>query len=150
MPGTYSKLLYHIVFSTKQRGAWLKPDIAPRIHEYLGGIVRGEGGAAHLINGMPDHVHLLISWRTDESIATLMRNLKAHSSRWVHQTFPDMVGFRWQEGYSVFTVSESQFDPVQRYIQNQEDHHRGRPFEEEMRSLLRAHRIEFDERYVFD
>jgi REP element-mobilizing transposase RayT len=150
MPGTYSRLLYHIVFSTRKRAAWLKPAIAPRIYEYLGGIVRGEGGVPHRINGMPDHVHMLISWRKDESIAALMRKLKAHSSRWIHQTFPDMTPFRWHEGYSVFTVSESQFASVSRYIGNQEKHHRGRPFEEELRSLLRKHRVEFDERYLFD
>jgi len=150
MPGTYSKILYHLVFSTKGRTAWLKPDIAPRVHEYLGGIVRGEGGVPFQINGMPDHVHLLIGWRTDESISVLMRNLKAHSSRWIHQMFPDFAGFRWQEGYSAFTVSQSQFDAVDSYIRNQQRHHHGRPFEDELRELLRVHRIEFDERYLLD
>ena len=150
MPGTYSKFLFHIVFATKQRVGWIKPVIASRVHEYLGGIVRSEGGVPHRINGMADHVHLLISWRTDESLATLMRNLKAHSSRWIHQTFPDMAGFHWQEGYSVFTVSESQFHTVDHYVRTQEEHHRGRSFEEELRALLRAHRLEFDERYLLD
>jgi len=150
MPGTYSKLLYHTVFSTKQRAAWLKPALASRIYEYLGGIVRGEGGVAHQINGMPDHVHLLIGWRTDESISVLMRNLKAHSSRWIHETFPGCTGFRWQEGYSVFTVSRSQFEAVDAYIGNQEQHHYGRSFDEELRELLRVHDIAYDERYLLD
>jgi len=148
MPGTYSKLLYHIVFSTKNRAAWLKSAVAPRIHEYLGGIVRGERGIAHRIGGMPDHVHLLIGWRADESLSVLLRNLKAHSSRWMRETLPDHSTFHWQEGYSVFTVSESQFDGVDRYILNQEEHHRGRSFKEELRALLRAHRVEFDDRYL--
>ena len=150
MPGTYSKLLYHIVFSTKRRAAWLKPAVAPRVHEYLGGIVRGERGVAHQINGMPDHVHLLIGWRTDESISVLLRNVKAHSSRWIHETFSDCPDFRWQEGYSVFTVSESQFDVVNQYIRNQEEHHREHSFEEELRALLRLHRVEYAERFLLD
>lgn len=148
MPGTFTNLLYHIVFSTKQRAAWLKPEIAPRVHEYLGGIVRGERGIPHRINGMPDHVHLLIGWRTDETVSTLLRNVKAHSSRWIHETFPDCRDFRWQEGYSAFTVSRSQFDAVDRYIQNQTEHHRKRTFDDELRELLRAHHIEFDERFL--
>jgi len=150
MPGTYSKLLDHLVFSTKGRVAWLKPAIAPRVYEYLGGIVRGEGGVPHRINGMPDHVHLLIGWRTDESLSVLLRNLKAHSSRWIHDSFADCSGFRWQEGYSVFTVSQSQFDAVDGYIRGQEGHHKRRSFDDELRELLRIHRIEYDERYLLD
>lgn len=150
MPGTHSKLLYHIVFSTKQRVVWLKPAIAPRVHEYLGGIIRGERGVAHQINGTPDHVHLLIGWRADEALSSLLRNLKANSSRWIHETFRDCAGFHWQEGYSAFTVSESQFDAVDQYIRNQEEHHRGRSFEDELRSLLRVHRVDYDERYLLD
>lgn len=99
---------------------------------------------------MPDHVYLLIGWRTDASISVPMQNLKAHSSRWIHQTFPDLAGFRWQEGYSVFTVSQSQFDAVDRYILNQEQHHLCRPFDEKLRERLRVHRVEFDERYLVD
>lgn len=148
MAGTYSKLLYHIVFSTKGRAAWLKPAIAPRIHEYLGGIVRAQRGVAHQIGGAPDHVHCLIGWRPDESLSALVRNLKACSSGWIHETFPDCAGFRWQEGYSVFTVSESQFEAVDWYIRTQEEHHRRHSLEEELRALLRLHRIEFDERYL--
>lgn len=150
MPGAYSKLLFHIVFSTKSRAAWLQPAIAPRVHEYLGGIIRGERGIPFQINGMPDHVHLLIGWRTDEAVSVLMRNLKAHSSRWIHETFPDCATFRWQEGYSAFTVSQSQFETVDRYVRNQQQHHAERGFQDELRELLLLHRVEFDERYLVD
>jgi len=88
MPGTYSRLLYHVVFSTKRRAAMIKSEIQPRVHEYLGGVIRGERGTPFQIGGMPDHVHLLFSWRTDEPIAMLMRKVKAHSSGWIHRTFP--------------------------------------------------------------
>jgi REP element-mobilizing transposase RayT len=143
-------LLYHIVFSTKNRANLIASDLQPRLYDYLGGIVRGERGTAHEIGGVADHVHLLIQWRTDETLATLLRRLKANSSRWVHAEFPTMRGFPWQEGYAAFTVSPSQFEPVQRYIRNQATHHRQRGFVEELRALLDAHGIEYDERYLQD
>jgi len=99
---------------------------------------------------MPDHVHLLFQWRTDESLATLMRKLKAHSSRWAHETLPAFSEFAWQEGYGAFSVSSSQTDVVKHYIANQPAHHRGRTFQEEFLQLLRVHGIEFDERYIWD
>jgi putative transposase len=150
MPGTYSNLLYHVVFSTKGRAAMMKGETQHRIHEYLGGIVRGEGGVAYQIGGMPDHVHILLRWHTDESIATPMRQAKSNSSRWIHETFPMMSAFAWQEGYAAFTVSQSQKDVVARYIANQEEHHRTRSFEQELVELLKAHEIEFDPWYLWD
>ncbi len=148
MPGTHSNLLYHIVFSTKGRAEMIKGETQHRIHEYLGGIVRSEGGVAYQIGGMPDHVHLLVRWRTDEALSTLLRQVKSNSSRWIHETFPAISAFAWQEGYSAFTVSQSQKDIVVRYIANQEQHHRGRTFEDELVELLKAHQVEFDPRYL--
>ncbi|GMU35680.1 MAG: IS200/IS605 family transposase [Planctomycetia bacterium] len=150
MPGTHSKLLYHVVFSTKRRQMMMKADTAPRIHEYLGGIVRSEGGISYAIGGMPDHVHLLFRWRTDESLSNLMRDMKCNSSRWVHETFPDMAAFAWQDGYGAFTVSQSQKDTVERYIANQDANHRGRSFQDEYVNLLKAHQVDYDERFLWD
>src|SRR5580704_3825646 len=110
MPGTFHNLKFHLVFSTKQREPWLTGDILPRVHDYLGGVIRGERGVVLEIGGVADHVHVLFGWRTDEALSTLIRNLKANSSRWIHETFPAMGGFAWQEGYSIFSVSESQVD----------------------------------------
>ena len=121
-----------------------------RLYDYLGGIVRGERGQAHEMGGVADHVHLLIQWRTDEALATLMRRLKANSSRWIHAEFPTMRGFAWQEGYAAFTVSLSQFETVRRYVRNQPAHHRQRGFVEELKALLDAHGIEYDQRYLQD
>jgi REP element-mobilizing transposase RayT len=148
MPGTHSNLLYHIVYSTKGRAELMKGEAQQRIHEYLGGIVRSEGGVAYQVGGMADHVHLLVRWRTDESPATLLRQMKCNSSRWIHETFPMMSAFAWQEGYAAFTVSQSQKDAVARYIANQEMHHRGRSFEDELVELLKAHQVEYDPRYL--
>src|SRR5262249_6460089 len=111
---------------------------------------RAEKGAAHQIGGVPDHVHLLVRWRTDESIATLMRMVKSRSSAWVHDTFPTHQSFQWQEGYGAFTVSQSQSDVVDQYIRNQRAHHREKTFQAEFIALLDAHGIEYDERYLWD
>jgi putative transposase len=150
MPGTYTKLLYHAVFSTKERARLITPDLQPRLHEYLGGIVRSERGVAYQIGGTLNHVHLLLRWRTDDSFSNLMRKLKSNSSRWVHETFPMLQSFQWQEGYGAFTVSQSQSNAVDQYIRNQESHHRTSTFEEELIALLKAHEIEYDERYLWD
>jgi putative transposase len=150
MPGTFHNLKFHLVFSTKHREPWLTPDVRPRVHDYLGGIIRGERGAILEIGGIADHVHILFGWRTDEAISTLVRNLKANSSRWIHETFPGLSGFAWQEGYSIFTVSQSQVEKVRDYIRRQEEHHRLKPFREELLEFLRTHEVAFDEKYVFD
>ncbi|MFH1110890.1 MAG: IS200/IS605 family transposase [Planctomycetota bacterium] len=150
MPGTYSQILFHAVFSTKGRAGFIRPEIQPRLYDYIGGIVRAEKGTLYAIGGMADHVHLLLRWRTDAAIADLMRTVKARSSLWVHQTFEGLAMFAWQEGYAVFSVSRSAEPDVKRYIENQGAHHKERDFKEELLALLRAHGVDFDERYVFD
>ena len=150
MPGTYSQVLLHVVFSTKQREKWISAQIAERLFPYIGGIIRTEKGTLLDVGGMEDHVHLYLRWRPDESISNLMRVVKARSSKWVHETIPRLAAFAWQEGYSAFSVSKSQEDVVKKYIANQAEHHRREDFRSELLRLLRAHGIEFDERYVSD
>ncbi len=150
MPGTYSQILLHIVFSTRHRNPWLTPEVAERLYAYMGGIVRAEKGVLYDIGGIEDHVHLYLRWRPDAADSDLMRTVKARSSKWVHDTFPTLGGFAWQEGYSVFTVSKSQEGAVKKYIAGQHEHHRREDFRSELIRLLRAHEIEVDERYVFD
>jgi REP element-mobilizing transposase RayT len=150
MPGTYSQLLLHIVFSTKGRAPWITPEVAERLYSYIGGIIRAEKGVLYDIGGVEDHVHLYLRWRTDGSVSDLMRTVKARSSKWIHETFSALRDFAWQEGYSVFTVSKSQEPAVKRYIARQAQHHKKDNFKVELLKLLRAHGIEFDEKYVFD
>lgn len=150
MPGTYSQILLHIVFSTKHRQPWLTAEITERLYAYMGGIIRAEKGVLFDIGGVEDHVHLYLRWRTDDSISNLMRTVKSRSSKWVHETFDELHSFAWQEGYSVFTVSKSQESAVKNYIANQVEHHKKEDFKSELLKLLRAHRVEFDEQYVFD
>ena len=150
MPGTYSQILYHIVFSTKHRQPWLTADVTDRLYPYIGGAIRDEKGVLYDINGIEDHVHLYLRWRTDACVSDLMRDIKANSSKWIHDTFPRLGAFAWQEGYSVFSVSKSREKYIKEYIAGQREHHRTRDFKAELLWLLRENEIEFDERYVFD
>ena len=150
MPGTYSQILLHVVFSTKHRKPWISTEMAERLYAYMGGLVRAEKGLLYDIGGVADHVHMYLRWRPHESVSNLMRTVKARSSKWIHDTFPAHGDFTWQEGYSVFTVSKSQEEAVKRYIADQAEHHKKSDFKAELLRLLRAHGVEFDERYVFD
>lgn len=150
MPGTYTQILLHIVYSTKHREPWITPDIAERLYPYIGGIIRAERGVLYDIGGVADHVHLYLRWRPDETVSNLLKTVKSRSSLWVHQTFPKLAAFAWQEGYSVFSVSKSQEEAVKKYIAVQAEHHKREDFKTELLRFLRAHEIEFDERYVFD
>lgn len=150
MAHTYTQLLFHIVFSTKDRHPWLTADIRSRVHDYLGGAIRSEGGHSILIGGVDDHVHLFAKLRQDKAISDIIRNIKANSSGWIHKTFPLLRDFEWQRGYGAFTVSFSQSPKLKTYIANQEEHHKKQSYREECLILLRNHGVEVDEQYLWE
>ncbi len=150
MPQSFVSLHVHIVFSTKNRQPFIADEIAPRLYDYIGGVVSNHGGALVASGGMPDHVHLLVSLSKELSISELVRFIKSNSSKWVHETFSDLQLFAWQTGYGAFAVSFSNLDAVKTYIANQKEHHRVHSFQDEFRELLRRHHIEFDERYLWE
>lgn len=147
MSSTYLSLHYHIVFSTKERRPMIADAWKDRLHEYLGGTVKGLGGFPQGIGGVADHVHLLVGLKSTHCLADFLRELKKASSAWVHDEI-GMKSFAWQEGYAAFTVSATSRDGVKRYIANQAEHHRQRSFREELIDLLAKAGIEFDERYL--
>ena len=147
MPHTYSNLLFHIVFSTKDRLPLITSSLRPRLYEYMGGTIRGLGGCLIEIGGISDHVHILINIKPTARLSDFMRELKSSSSKWANEVTNG--NFEWQTGYGVFTVSMSQIDAVQRYIQNQERHHVGINFEDEFKNLLHLSKTEFDEKYLW-
>lgn len=149
MPKTYTNLLYHIVFSTCERRPLITKDKQPRLYEYVGGIVRGLGGISLAIGGINDHLHLLAKLRPDRALSAVLRDLKANSSGWMHDVFPEIRDFKWQNGYGAFTVSASQVAAVKNYIINQEIHHRNRSFRDEFVEMLMINEIEFDERFLW-
>ena len=146
MSSTFHSLYFHVVFSTKERRPFIRPAWRERLHEYLGGTVRGLGGVAEAVGGVEDHVHLLISAPTTLAPATLLRDLKRASSVWVAQNHGP--GFAWQEGYAIFSVSTTHCAAVRRYIANQEAHHSAIPFTGELVRLLNRNQIEYDPRYL--
>lgn len=150
MSHTYTQLLYHLVFSTKNREPLIDPELKSRLHPFLGGAIRELGGTALLVNGMPDHVHILSILPPTITVSNALREIKSSSSGWVHDTWPQHRRFAWQTGYAAFTVSSSNAEKVRRYIERQEEHHRTRTFQEEFIALLKRHGLSYDERYIWD
>jgi putative transposase len=145
MSHTHSNLLVHVAFSTKGRRAYIDNQIKSELCAYMGGIVRNLHGTALIINGTANHVHMLFRLPADRSLAELVRTVKANSSRWLHERWPEMKLFSWQSGYGAFSVSESNVTAVTEYIANQEEHHRKRSFQEEFISFLKKNGMAYDE-----
>jgi putative transposase len=147
MPHTYTNLLYHIVFSTKDRFPFINAESKPRLYEYIGGIIRGLGGISLEISGVNDHVHLLVKLKPTIAVARFLQDLKPNTTNWAKRYI--LPKFEWQDGYGAFSVSESQVEAVRKYIQNQEIHHRKFDFDEEIKMLLRKSGVGFDEKYLW-
>jgi len=145
MPNTYTSLHYHIIFATKNREPFLDSPLRERMHAYLGGCVRTIGGTPLEIGGVSDHVHLLVGLKPTHCVSDVLRTIKKASSEWIRHK---IATFHWQDGYSAFTVGRKGVENLRRYIATQAEHHQTKTFEEEYRELLKAHGIEFDERYL--
>ncbi|HNQ21604.1 MAG TPA: IS200/IS605 family transposase [Phycisphaerae bacterium] len=148
MPGAWTQNFYHTLFGTKDRTGLITPEWETHLYPFMGGIVRDLGCMLLTINGMPDHVHLLIRYRADLSHSDLLQQIKGRSSKWINETFPLPGRFAWQEGYGGFTVSRSAVPAVEAYIAGQKEHHRRQDFRSEFLELLRRHGVEFDESKV--
>ena len=147
MSSTYLSLHYHLVFSVKNREALITPDWRPRLHEYLGGTIRGMGGYPEGVGGVADHVHLLVGLKATHALSDVLREIKKASSAWVHDEV-GMRAFAWQEGYAAFTVSATAREAVRGYIAHQEEHHRMKSFREELIEMLNKAGVEYDEKYL--
>jgi REP element-mobilizing transposase RayT len=148
MASTFSNLLYHLVFATKNRLPLIQENLRDDLYGYMGGILRGEGGVLLEIGGMPDHVHLLVKLRTDVAVSTVVQKVKAKSSKRTNEREASPERFEWQEGYGIFSVSESLASRVRRYIRGQQEHHARVSFRDEMIALLKKHRIPYDENFL--
>jgi REP element-mobilizing transposase RayT len=144
---SHTNLLYHVVFATKERAPLITNDLRPHLHEYLGGIVLGLDGVPIEINGTADHVHVLARLRPTISVSEFMSKLKSSSSGWARRQTRGRFG--WQARFAAFTVSESQLERVRRYIRAQEEHHRRHSFTDEFKSMLKANRLEPDDRNLW-
>jgi len=148
MPSTHLSLHYHLIFSTKDRVAFMHKDWRGRLHTYMGGIINDMGGVPEMIDGVEYHIHLLVGLRATHRLADVLKDLKSSSSKWVHEELKKPQ-FSWQEGYGAFTVGASQIEVVKNYIANQEEHHRKKTFQEEYLEFLKQSDVEYDERYLW-
>jgi putative transposase len=135
----FRSFYFHLVWSTKDRKDFITEDMEERLYSYVGGILKNQKQELMTIGGTSNHVHLLISCNLTDKFTDLIRDLKAGSSQFIHQHYPEKKDFLWQRGYGAFTVSHSSVDKVAQYIQNQKQHHKKYSFEDEFLKLLGKH-----------
>ena len=150
MANTYTQIYIQVVFAVKWRQALIRPENREDLHQYITGIIRNKGQKLMAINSRPDHIHLLLGMNPDLALSDLVREVKKSSTRFIKDNRWVTGCFNWQEGFGAFSYSRSSLDAVVRYIQNQDQHHARRSFEEEYVRLLRKFEVSFDEKYLFE
>lgn len=150
MPQSLSKMLIHVVTSTKDRQPLLTETIRPQLYAYIAAILKEHESPAIKIGGTDDHIHILLALSKNYSLSKIAEEFKKSSSKWIKAKGAEFRDFSWQRGYGGFSVSQSQSDDVKHYIETQEEHHRRRTFQEEYREFLNRYGIVFDEKYVWD
>lgn len=149
MPNTYTQIHIQFVFVVKFRAGLIENTWKDELYKYITGIVQKNKHKVICINGMPDHVHLFVGLKPHQSISELMQDVKGSSSKWINEKKFLKSKFEWQEGYGAFSYSKSQMKHVIRYIENQEEHHQKKTFNQEYLDFLMKFDIDYDERYVF-
>lgn len=150
MANTFSQIYIQTVFAVSGGMSLITPTFKEDLYKYIAGIVRNQGQKLISINGMPDHVHILIGLKPSMALADLVRDIKADSTTYINKNRWVRGKFTWQEGYGAFSYGHSQLDTIISYIQNQEKHHSQRSFKNEYMGLLRKFDIAFEDKYVFD
>lgn len=150
MSQSLANIYVHLIFSTKERFPFLSPEVRPDLHAYMATVLANLNSPAVLINSVEDHVHILFNMGRTITLAQVVEDVKKSSSKWIKTQAANLANFAWQAGYGGFSVSESNVPKVANYIQNQEEHHRVKTFQEEYREFLNKHKIKFDEKYVWD
>jgi putative transposase len=151
MAQSLARLWTHLIFSTKERYPFLADStVRADTHAFLATVLRNHDCSTLVVGGCEDHIHALFTLSRNYSIANIVKEVKRTSSAWIKTLERRYSKFRWQAGYGAFSVSQSHVAQVQRYIENQEEHHRRKTFQDEFRAFLKKYEIEFDERYVWD
>jgi REP element-mobilizing transposase RayT len=150
MPQSLARVLVHIIFSTKNRQGFIKPEIESELFAYMAKVLQACGCPSLVINGTQDHVHILCSLSRTTAMCDLVEEVKKRSSKWAKTQSESLSDFAWQAGYGVFSIGESGVGRVRRYIKQQKEHHRQSNFQEEYRDFLERNHVEFDERYMWD
>ncbi len=149
MANTFTQVHIHFVFAVKNRLGIIQSKWKEALYKYITGIAQNNNHKILAINGMSDHIHILIGVRPSQSISDLMKDIKQSSSKWINDNKLTALHFEWQEGYGAFSYSKSQIETVIKYIQNQEEHHKIKTFREEYLEILQNFEVDFDEKYIF-
>jgi len=149
MANTYTQIHIQFVFAVRFREAVIHSSWKDELYRYMTGIVQNNKHKLIAINGMPDHIHILIGMRPTQSISDLMQDIKGSSSKWINQKGFIKGKFEWQEGYGAFSYGKSQVKDVIAYIENQEQHHSKKTFRDEYMDFLKKFDVEYDEQYIF-
>ena len=149
MPNTYTQIHIHFVFAVKYRNGVISKNWNEKLYQYITRIIQNNNHKLLCINGMPDHIHILIGLRPSQPISDLMKDVKQSSSKWINQNKFTTTKFECQEGYGAFSYSKSQIGKVVSYIKNQETHHATKTFLEEYKEMLIKFEVDYDEKYIF-
>ena len=149
MANTYTQIHLQFVFAVKYRDGLIHSSFKDELYQYITGIIKNHNHKLLAINGMPDHVHILVGMRPTQSVSDLMQDIKGSSSKWINEKKFLKVKFEWQEGYGAFSYAKSQVNTVINYIKNQEQHHALRSFHQEYLEFLAEFEVAYDERYIF-
>ncbi len=150
MPNTYTQIHIQFVFAVKYRQGLIKKEWKDDLYKYITGIIQNQGHKLLAINGVEDHIHILVGLRPKQSISDLMQDVKGGSSKWINDNKFALGRFEWQEGYGAFSYSSSEVKSVIEYIQKQEEHHTKKSFRDEYIDFLKYFNIDYDEKYIFN
>jgi putative transposase len=150
MANTYTQIHIQLVFAVRFRDGVIKKEWKNELYQYITEIIQSNKHKLLIINGIEDHIHILIGLRTHQSIASLVQEVKAHSSKWINEKRFLKTRFEWQEGYAAFSYTKKDLGKVIEYIKSQEVHHQKKPFRQEYLEMLKVHEVDYDERYLFN
>ena len=149
MANTYNQIYIHYVIVVKHREALIHKEWKDELYKYINGIIKEQGHKLMAINGMPDHVHLLVSMNPKQAPSDLMHHVKRCSSLWINRNKALPSKFSWQSGFGSFSYAKSQVHSVANYIERQEKRHAKQSFRNEYVEFLEKFEIDFDESYIF-
>ena len=150
MANTYTQIYYHIIFAVRNRESLITESIKEELYKYISGIINNQKQKLLIINGMPDHIHILINCKPNINLSNLVKEIKEHSTKFINDKKIFIGKFYWQTGFSAFSISNRDIPAIINYIKNQENHHGKKSFKEEYLNLLKENEILYDEKYVFD
>jgi len=149
MANTFTQIHIHAVFSVQNRECIISKEWKDELYKYITGIIQSYNHKLIIINGMPDHLHILFGMRPSQSLSDLLQDIKGDSSQWINKKNWVRGKFSWQEGYGAFSYGKSQVPQVIKYIENQEEHHRKKTFIEEYKEFLNLFEVPYEDRYIF-